>query len=90
MLFEVNLTASHLGNFFEEVEEGIPVPPFDLVLLILRLRHAIHVVYGDIGFQPLTAEELSLIDKIMSGKFSFPSTKEALALGQRKAEKKWK
>ena len=76
----------------EEVQQGIPIPPFDLILPILRLRHTIHVVHGGNDLQPLTVDELSFVEEIMSGKFSFPSAKEALgeALGKRKAEKKRK
>ena len=46
VLSEQNLRLSHLWSCVEEVEQGIPVPPLELVLPILRLRHAIHVVFG--------------------------------------------
>ena len=64
----------------EEVNQGIPVPHLDLVLPVLCLRHAIHVVFGGSDLQPLTTGELSLVEEIMSGKFSMPSAKEAKAL----------
>ena len=35
MLSKVNLRARHLWNFVEEVEQGIHVPSFDLILPIL-------------------------------------------------------
>ena len=60
-LLEENLRASHLWSSVE-VEKGIPVPPLDLILPLLRLRHAIHVVFGGSDLQPLTAQELSLIE----------------------------
>ena len=64
----------------DEIEQGIYVPPLDLVFPILRLRHAIHVVFGSSDLQPLRAGKLSRIEEIMSGKFNFPSAKEAKAL----------
>lgn len=72
-----------MWSFVEEVEQGIPVPPLNLVLTILRICHAIHVVHDSCDLQPLTAEELSLIEDIMSGKFTFPSAKEARALSEK-------
>ena len=77
VLLEANLRANHLWSFVEEVEQGILVPPLDLILPILQLQHAIHVIYGSSDLQPLTAEELLLVEDIMSEKFSFPSAKEA-------------
>ena len=75
-----NLKSSQLWDFVEEVNQGIPVPPFDLVLLLLRLRHAIHVVFGGSDLQPLTTGEFSLVEGIISGRFEIPSAKEAKAL----------
>ena len=46
VLSKANLRGSHLCNVLEEVEQGIPVLPFESIFPILRLRHAIHVVYG--------------------------------------------
>ena len=40
----------------------------------------IHVVFGGSDLQPLTVEELSLVEDIMVGKLGIPSTKEARAL----------
>ena len=40
----------------------------------------IHVAFGGCDLQPLTLDELSLVEGMMSGKFSIPSTKEARAL----------
>ena len=45
-------------------------------------------MYRGSDLQPLTAEELLLVEKIISGNFSFLYANKAL--GQRKAEKKWK
>lgn len=78
VLSKANLRASHLCNFVEEVEKVIPVPLLELILQILWLRHAIHVVYGGRDLHPLTTEELSLVEDIMSGKFIFPSAKSTL------------
>ena len=39
---EENIRTSQLCSFVEEVNQGIPVPPLDLVLPILRMRYAIH------------------------------------------------
>ena len=61
-------------------DKVIHVLPVDLVLPILRLRHAIHVTFGGSDLQPLTVDELSLVEGLMSGKFSIPSAKEARAL----------
>ena len=69
----------------EEVKQGILVPLLELMLYILRLRHAIHVIYGSSDLQPLTAEELLLVEDIMSGTFNFPLAKEALSLSQKEA-----
>ena len=49
-LSEENLRTSQLWSFVEEVNQGIPVPPIDLVLPILCLRHAIYVVYRGSDF----------------------------------------
>ena len=68
---KARLWSSHLWNFVEELQQGIPVPPFDLMLPIMRLQHAIHVVHGGCDLQPLTKEELSLVENIMSEKFTF-------------------
>ena len=38
------------------------------------------MVFGSSELQPLTARELSLVEKIISGKFGIPSAKEAKAL----------
>ena len=65
---------------FVAESQGIPIIPVDLVLSILRLRHMIHVTFGGSNLQPLTVDELLLVEGIMSGKFSIPSTKEAKAL----------
>ena len=72
-LFEENLKVNRLWAFIEE-RQGIPVLPVDLVLPILRLRHAIHVTFGGSDLQPLTIDELFLVEGLMSGKFSIPST----------------
>ena len=78
-LSEENLKSSGLWAFVEE-RQGTPALPLDFVLPILRLRHAIHVTFGDCELQPLTVDELTLVEGIMSGKFSIPSAKEARAL----------
>ena len=78
-LSEENLWASHLW-LSVEVEKGIHVSPLDLIFPLLRLRHAIHVVFGGSNLQPLTTEELSLVVEIMSGRHRIPSAKEAKAL----------
>ena len=78
-LSEENLRSSGLWAFVEE-RQGTPALPLDLVLPILCLRHAIHVTFGGCDLQPLTFDELSLVDGLMSGKFSIPSAKEARAL----------
>ena len=43
-LLEENLRLSQLWDFVE-VNQGIPIPPLDLVLPLLRLWHAIHIVF---------------------------------------------
>ena len=70
------------------MEQGIPIPLLQLIVPLLRLRHVIHLICGGSNLQPLTPKELSFIDEIMSGKFSYPSVKEARRL--RKSEKKRK
>ena len=65
---------------FIEESQGIYVPPIDLILPLLRLRHVIHIVVGASDFQSLTVKELSLVEEITSGKLGIPSTKEAKAL----------
>ena len=70
-LSEENLRASHLWLNIE-VEKGIPIPPLDLILPLLRLQHVIHVVFGGSDLQPLMAEELSLV--------RIPLAKQAKAL----------
>ena len=64
----------------EKVSQGIHVPHLDLVFPLLRMRHAIHVVFGGSDLQPLTAGELSLVEEIMNRKFSIPLAKEAKTL----------
>ena len=78
-LSEENLKASGLWAFVEE-RQGTPALPLDFVLPILRLRHAIHVTFGGCDLYPLTPDELSLVEGMMSGHFSIPSTKEAKRL----------
>ena len=78
-LSEVTLRSSRMWAFVEE-SQGIPVLPVDFVLPLLRLRHAIHVVFGGSNLQPLTVEELSLVEDLMSGKLSILSAKETKAL----------
>ena len=78
VLSEARLRSSHLWKFFKDVQQGILVPPIDLIFPILHLRHAIHVVHRGSDVQPLTADELSFVEEIMSKKFSFPFAKEAL------------
>ena len=80
MMSKPQLRASHLQNFVEEVQQGIYVPLLKFLLTILRLRYATHIVYGECSLQPLTHKELSLVEEIMSGKFTFPSAKEAKKL----------
>ena len=60
--------------------QGIHILPVDFVLPILRLRHVIHVTFGGSDLRPLTVDELSFIEGLMSGNFSIPSAKEAKAL----------
>ena len=76
---EVNLWSSHLWAFVEE-SQGIPILPVDFVLPLLRLRHAIHVVFRGSNLQPLTIEELLLVEDMVKGKLGTPSAKEARAL----------
>ena len=78
-LLEENLRVSHLWVSVE-VEKGITILSLDLILPLLRLRHAIHVVFGGSDLQPLMAKELSLVEEIISGILEIPSTKEANAL----------
>ena len=80
VLSKENLRSSQLWLFVEEVNQGVPVLPLDLVLPILCLRLAIHVVFGGSDLQPLISGELSLVEEIMSGKFNIPSAKETKAL----------
>ena len=79
-LSEENLKSSQLWAFVEEVNQGIPVPPLDLVLPLLYLRHAIHVLFEGSDLQPLTTGELSLVEEIMSSMYGIPCSKEAKAL----------
>ena len=44
------------------------------------MRHAIHVTFGGTDLQPLTLDEFSLVEGLISGSFSIPSTKEARTL----------
>ena len=74
-----NLRSSGLWAFVEE-RQGTPALPLDFVLPILRLRHVIHITFGGCDLQPLTVDELSLVEGMMSGKFSIPSAKEARTL----------
>ena len=76
---EENLKASGLWAFVEE-GQGTPALPLDFLLPILRLRHAIHVTFGGCDLCPLTADELSLVEGMMRGKFSIPSAREAKKL----------
>ena len=78
-LLEENLRVSHLWVSVE-VEKGITILSLDLILPLLRLRHAIHVVFGGSDLKPLMAKELSLVEEIISGILEIPSTKEANAL----------
>ena len=82
VLSKLNLRASHLWSCMEEVKQDISIPPLELVLPILHQRHAIHVVFGSSNLQPLIAGELLLVEDIMSGKFNFPSAKEAKAFSE--------
>ena len=63
-LSEVNLKSIHLWAFVEE-SQGIHVLPVDFVLPLLHLRHAIHVAFGGSNLQPLTVEELSLVEEMV-------------------------
>ena len=65
---------------FVEERQGIHVPPVDLVSPILRLQHAIHITFGGSDLQPLTVDELLLIEDLITRNFSIPSAKEAKAL----------
>ena len=87
---EPRLRANHLGNFVEEVQQGIHFPLLKFLFPILHLRHATHVMYGECSLQPLTHDELSLVEEIMSGEFTFPSFKEAKKLRKMEGEKKRK
>ena len=58
-LSKANLKSCQLWAFFEE-RQGIPFLPIDLVLPILRLRHAIHITFRGSDLQPLTVDELCL------------------------------
>ena len=78
-LSEENLRASQLWAFVEE-RPGTTALPVDLLLTLLHLRHSIHVVLGGSDLRPLTLEELSLTEDLMSGRLSISSTKEAKAL----------
>ncbi|KAL5573130.1 hypothetical protein UlMin_022727 [Ulmus minor] len=78
-LSKENLKASGLWSFVEE-RQGTPALPLDFLLPILRLRHAIHVTFGGCELYPLTPDELSLVEGMMSGKFSIPFAKEAKQL----------
>ena len=78
-LSEVNLKSNRLWAFVEE-SQGISILPVDFVLPLLRLRHAIHVVFGGSDLQPLMVEELSLIEDMVKGNFGIPLAKEARAL----------
>ncbi|KAL5573252.1 hypothetical protein UlMin_022849 [Ulmus minor] len=78
-LSEENLKASGLWEFVEE-RQGTPALPLDFLLPILRLRHAIHVTFGGCDLYPLTSDELSLVEGMMSRKFNIPSAKDAKKL----------
>ena len=49
-----------------EERQGTPALHLNLVLPILRLRHEIHVSFGGCDLQPLTLDELSLVEGLMS------------------------
>ena len=55
ILLEVKLRSSRLWAFVED-SQGIHVLPVDFFLSLLRLRHAIHVVFEGSNLQPLTVE----------------------------------
>ena len=88
VMSKLRLRESHLRNFVEEVQQGIPVPPLKFVLPILRLRHTIHIVHGECSLQPLTPNDLLLIEELMAGGFSFPSANEALKQWKSESERK--
>ena len=73
------MKSSRLWAFVKE-SQRIPVFPVDFFLPLLHLRHVIHVVFGGSNLQPLTVEELLLVEHMMSGKLGIPSAKEARAL----------
>ena len=75
-LSEENLRASRLWEFVEE-RPGTAALPVEFVLTLLRLRHSIHIVFGGSDLRPLTVEELSLAEDLMSGRINIPSAKEA-------------
>ena len=79
MLSEAHLKEIHLWNHVSGIQISIHFPPTKLSLYILRLRHAIHLVYGESSLQPLTLEELSFAEEVMKECFKFLSAKEALA-----------
>ena len=66
-LFEENLRVSRLWAFVEE-RPGTDAFPIELLFTLLRLRLSIHVVFGGSDLRPLTVEELSLTEDLMSGK----------------------
>ena len=78
-LSEENLKASGLWAFVEE-RQGTLALPLDFLLPILRFRHAIHVTFGGCDLYPLTPDELSLVEGMMSGRFSIPFAKDAKKL----------
>ncbi|KAL5582334.1 hypothetical protein UlMin_014776 [Ulmus minor] len=75
-LSKENLRASRLWDFVEE-RPGTATLPVDFVLTLLRLRHSIHIVFGGSDLRPLTVEELSLAEDLMSERINIPSAKEA-------------
>ena len=75
-LSEENLRASRLWEFVEE-RPGTAALPVEFVLTLLRLRHSIHIVFGGSDLRPLTVEELSLAEDLMSGRINISSAKEA-------------
>ena len=75
VLSEARLRESHHWSHVEQIQRSIPIPPLKLSLQVLLLRGAIHVLYGECSLNPLTADELQLIEEEMKG-FKTPSTKE--------------
>ena len=88
VFLESHLRESRLWSHVANIQRGILVPPLKLMLLIILLRRATHILYGECTLHPLTIDELILAEDLMKRRFKFLSAKEAIAKKKFDSEKK--